>query len=91
MSLDDFKTYEGMRVRLRMTVEASELTMDGFMRRRRFGSADEAARHYGISVHTVYRLIRDGGTTRDKVAFRAGKPTRKPRKVVNFEKRNETE
>ena len=91
MSLDDFRAYEGMRIRLRMTVEASELTMDGFVRRRRFGSADEAASHYGVSVHTVYRLIRNGGMTRDKVAFRAGKPTRKPRKVANFEKRKEIE
>lgn len=91
MRLEDIEACRGRRVRVRRTVEAYELTMDGFMRRARFDSADEAAAHYGMSVHTVYRLMRCGGTTRGKVAFKAGKPTRKPRKVPNFEKRKEIE
>lgn len=89
MRLEDVEACKGKRVRVRRTVEAYELTMDGFMRRLRFDSAEEAAAHYGTSVHTVYRLIRNGGTSRARVAFRAGKPTRKPRKGAIFEKRNE--
>lgn len=91
MRLEDLEAYRGARVKVRMTVEAYRLNSDGTMERLSFGSVEEAAAFFGVSGYTVYRLIRNGGMTKTKVAFRAGKPTRKPRKGSNFEKRKETE
>ena len=62
---------------------AYEPVEGGGFSRKRYLSAKDAAIAYGISVHTVYRLMRDGKRNRGGVSFQPYRLTRKRAKASN--------
>lgn len=73
----DWEAMGAKRATIHMSVTSVRTLPDGTEERIRWRTADEAARAFGVSRDTVYRLIRCGGCTRSGVSFAAGRRTRK--------------
>ena len=85
MRLGDVLAFSGSKgARKHKAVVSSEPCEGGGFSSKTFLTADEAARYYGVSVDTVYRLMRNGSKTRNGISFKAGRATRKREKPSNF-------
>lgn len=65
------------RAQLHRKVIATRVLPDGSAEKETYLTAEAAAKAFGVTVHTVYRLMRCGGCTRTGVAFEWGRYTRK--------------
>lgn len=73
----DWKPVRLKRPQLHTKVVATRFLPDGSAEKEAYLSAEAAAEAFGVTVHTVYRLMRSGGCTRTGVAFERGRRTRK--------------
>lgn len=84
MRLDEVIAFEGVSSpHLHRSVIAYEPVEGGGFSKKLYLSAKDAAIAYGISVHSVYRLMRDGKRNRRGVSFQPYRLTRKRAKASN--------
>ena len=82
--LDEVIAFEGVSSpHLHRSVIAYEPVEGGGFSKKLYLSAKDAAIAYGISVHTVYRLMKDGRRNRGGVSFQPYRLTRKRAKPSN--------
>ena len=84
MRLDEVIAFEGVSSpHLHRSVVAYEPVEGGGFSKKFYLSAKDAAVADGISVYTVYRLMRDGKRSRGGVSFMPHRLTRKREKASN--------